>query len=718
MAEAVEFSLSDYNRIIYRQFRFIFIVVVIMTCIGLLVGYRMPRLYKVTGVVEADFDVFFEGVDVNPALTSDLIENLSVMAVDITSYTVLLRVAQRLGAVSDTVSTENILTNTEVLNQIEAYRERLKLQQLPAEKRIALSVISRDPVEAQKLVHAVCETYRDYSLEKKRKHFKNKKSKIQDALDLCNTELGEIADRTVEIRKLQKGLINEEYLKKQKKKLRDIRRDQQKYRYIQTIAELQLQECERISNFLISESENIKNSTRQELLLADISYLGELKKQDRGLEPLHRRLTRLLSGRKEQLQYYTILHPNVRDLYNRLLATLDEVSVSLKRIRKNAAETEKKLEVRYGTTDQLLKRKHVDDYMLNWLKVKYTSQEEICESIEAKLAELQVSEGALVPYITIVKEPEIPPHPQGLGTVKTGIAGMAAGLLLAVVFAFIREIADTSFHTIEDVQRAMGGHRVLAVIPVMTKRKKVLRSRYDSRSIFREYYHELLPLFFSRLSSSAEAYKILATRQLTGKVEGKAQIIQITSTREQEGKTVVAANLAIALAQLGENVLLLEANFRNPALAPLFGLSASQGLAQILIEEQTMERCRITVSDVVMGSYSREDLVKIHGINNLDIVLHGSLPPNPSELLSSTAMKALMELLQKEYDYVIVDSPPLTRITDSAVLSRYCDCVMVVYRSGMVPRKLFISNVEKVAAGGAIVEGLILNRWIDENLTG
>jgi polysaccharide biosynthesis transport protein len=195
-------------------------------------------------------------------------------------------------------------------------------------------------------------------------------------------------------------------------------------------------------------------------------------------------------------------------------------------------------------------------------------------------------------------------------------------------------------------------------------------------------------------AARAEAFRQLRTNIRYLSVDQEVRALVITSSIAGEGKTTTAANLAIAMAQGGENVVLVDADLRRPSIAELFGLPSGVGLTTVLVGD-------VPVEDAVQTW--RDDL-------NLSVLTSGPLPPNPSELIGSHRMAELITQLTSVGFMVVVDSPPLLPVTDAAVLARLTGGALVVTRIGSTRIEQLGAAVEALRTAGATVLGVVANR--------
>ena len=173
--------------------------------------------------------------------------------------------------------------------------------------------------------------------------------------------------------------------------------------------------------------------------------------------------------------------------------------------------------------------------------------------------------------------------------------------------------------------------------------------------------------------AATEAYKLLRTNIMFSLPdEGECHIIGVTSSVQSEGKSSTACNLAYALAETGNKVLLLEGDLRRPTLASKLGLAKTPGLSNLLVSK---------------GEY-REMVQQSAVAPNMDIITSGDIPPNPSELLSSNRMIRLMEQLKTGYKYIIFDLPPITAVADALAIAKILDGVVMVVRAGITDQQI------------------------------
>ena len=193
-------------------------------------------------------------------------------------------------------------------------------------------------------------------------------------------------------------------------------------------------------------------------------------------------------------------------------------------------------------------------------------------------------------------------------------------------------------------------------------------------------------------SPISEQYRTLRTNLEFSSVDNPLKSILVTSSSPSEGKSMTTANLAVVYAQQGLKVLLIDADLRKPTVHYTFRLDNLRGLSNILVNEATIEETAYAT-----------------GIGNLDVISSGPIPPNPSELLGSKRMEALIQEASSSYDLIIFDTPPVLAVTDAQILGNVVDGTILVIRSGQTEYELAIKAKEALEPAKAKLLGTVLN---------
>ena len=212
---------------------------------------------------------------------------------------------------------------------------------------------------------------------------------------------------------------------------------------------------------------------------------------------------------------------------------------------------------------------------------------------------------------------------------------------------------------------------------------------------------ERMHMIGSHMSFAAsEAYKLLRTNLMfsfSGSEE--CRIIGMTSSFRGEGKSLTSINLAYTMAEARKNVLLIEGDMRLPTLAHRLGLPSSPGLSNLLVGINSLGEC---IKSFVVEV---EEEVSI----SVDVLVSGDVPPNPSELLGSERMLSLLTALRKHYDYIVLDLPPVTAVSDALVASKLVDGMLVVVRSNRAVRGALAETIRQLKLVDTRVLGFVFN---------
>ncbi len=302
-----------------------------------------------------------------------------------------------------------------------------------------------------------------------------------------------------------------------------------------------------------------------------------------------------------------------------------------------------------------------------------------------KLAQLYIDASA-ANVGAIVSPAERPTKPVRPNPVRSGLLALTLGVALGVGLAVVFGHLDDSIWDSEDVDASVPGLAVLAVIPTAAaseNRRRLPRHEVVSRS--------------EPSSPSAEAYRTLRTSIRLLGVDRPIRSVQVTSASASEGKTTTTANLAWVLSRAGEQVIMVNCDFRRPRLHEYFGLSNEVGLTSLLLGEATLP----------------EALQQVSEDGRLWLLAAGPRPPNPSDLLSSSRASSVLASVQSEATVVVFDSPAVLPVTDAAVLSAKVDATILVVRGGVSTRKQVARAVEVLRQVGAPLVGAVLHTRSD-----
>jgi len=195
-----------------------------------------------------------------------------------------------------------------------------------------------------------------------------------------------------------------------------------------------------------------------------------------------------------------------------------------------------------------------------------------------------------------------------------------------------------------------------------------------------------LPTVFAPRSAMAEAVRGLRTNLLLRILDRDVKTLVVTSAAQGEGKTTLALNLALAMAQLGKRTLLVETDLRNPSIRHMLGIRRDPGVTDVVLGSVSLADAALNFADLMLGKAGMESLLDSPGTDNFFVLPSGRRAPNPSELMSSRGFAELLAEARERYDCVILDSAPVLSVADASVLASQADGILCVVRVGRVPR--------------------------------
>lgn len=277
--------------------------------------------------------------------------------------------------------------------------------------------------------------------------------------------------------------------------------------------------------------------------------------------------------------------------------------------------------------------------------------------------------------LSVIMPAQAPPSPSAPNTRLNLILGLAFGLAVGLGVAVLRSTLDTQIRGEADLREVTDAPLLGGI-------------SFDQDATRKPLLTQTAPQ-----SPRAESFRQLRTNLQFANVAGQAKTVLVTSSLPGEGKSTTATNLAIAIAQAGQTVCLVDADLRRPMVNEYLGLDRSAGLTTALV-----------------GAADVNDLLQQWGDDNLFVLASGQIPPNPSELLGSSEMKHLIQGLESAFDIVIIDAPPLLPVTDAAVLSQHVGGVLVVVGSQKLRLQDLAKSLSALDMVGSKVLGIVLNR--------
>ena len=277
--------------------------------------------------------------------------------------------------------------------------------------------------------------------------------------------------------------------------------------------------------------------------------------------------------------------------------------------------------------------------------------------------------------LTVLETASLPTYPVGPNKLMIMVLSTGIGFMLASAAAYLLEYLDDTFRSVEDLA---GATQNLVIGTIPDTKLWVGNNAYIADQPG---------------SAEAETFRLLRTNIEFIAVEQKLNTILISSANSSDGKTTVAINLAISMAQSGKRVILVDADMRKPNVHEIFGITDTRGLSDLFVNKVNLE--------IIITTWEKGEIV--------GILPAGKSPPNPAELLASSRMDEIISALKERADIVIIDSPPLF-ISDSIILSKKVDGVIPVVRYGFTRKKSVKASLEQLNRAQANIVGIVLNK--------
>lgn len=358
------------------------------------------------------------------------------------------------------------------------------------------------------------------------------------------------------------------------------------------------------------------------------------------------------------------------------------------------------LDYKYGQLSGMISASSVNDTEIFQVYVTSTDPNE-AEKIANAIAYILpkriegIIDGATAKIVDYAVAPSAPFAPNYS---KNTVMGLLAGAALALAFVVIQDILDITIRTGDDLTNVTS-LPVLAAIPDMSvpngSRKK--KNKKKAVTVNEQAF------VGNRISfAAAEANKLLRTKLLFSFVDEKdSHVIGVSSAMTGEGKTITAINLAYSLSQLKKKVLIIDCDLRRPSIYKKLAIDKGPGLSEYLTGQLHMAE--------IIKPFEFKD-----SQSNFDIIVSGENPPNPMELISSEKMRNAIDKLRADYDYVIIDLPPIGEVSDALAVADYVDGLLLVVRQNYCNRVALAEAVSQFEFVNAKIIGIALNCSSDE----
>jgi len=311
------------------------------------------------------------------------------------------------------------------------------------------------------------------------------------------------------------------------------------------------------------------------------------------------------------------------------------------------------------------------------LETRLTQYRQLYSTLVTSYEQVRLSEAQTSTNVVVSESAQIPQSPISPNTSRSTMLAAIVGMMLAAGIVFIIEYLDDTIKNPDEIRRKFN-------LPILG-----MIAAHDSEA------DKIISLTQPR-SPVAEAFRSLRTNVTYAAIDSTLRRILITSATPQEGKTTISVNLAVVLAQGERKVALVDADMRRPQVHYKFGLNNQVGLSDLFLITHPLESLP-------------KSFVQSCEIKRLGVVTTGKVPPNPSELLTSRRMAQFLDILNNEYDLIVIDTPPILSVTDATALAPGMDGVLLVAKPGVTRQRDFRQMLEQLQTVGARTLGVVLN---------
>jgi len=418
---------------------------------------------------------------------------------------------------------------------------------------------------------------------------------------------------------------------------------------------------------------------------------------------------------QEKLKLYRESYPEMQRLKARMDSQKSELQNEIRSAieaadadYRRAVKEEQSLKGLMEGEKQTVLSQNSNKILYDAVKIEVENMRTLLAFLVSKQNETQVTariSGQRTSNIRIIDKALLPTSPISPNIKKNLVLALMIGLFLGTGLALSIELLDTSIKSPEDVEKLVQLPS-LGVVPSFNLDG-------SSKGLHLDYYSygakdrllkppatggeksqtiELINHFYPNLAVS-EAYRTIRTSILFSNSGPESfKVMTFTSAFPQEGKSTTTSNMAVSFSQLGEKVLLVDADLRKPRVHRIFKVRNIQGLSNILTG-------RVQPKDAIVKTF----------VDNLWVLPSGPIPPNPAELLNSPRMRQLVAQLKENFKYVFIDSPPMLFVSDAALLSSLSDCTIIVLRPEKAHRKPFLNAISEIRKAKSKIIGVIFN---------
>ena len=593
----------------------------------------------------------------------------------------------RLGllVIRDSPSKEKLIESLNAADAPAIIRSRVIVQPIDETRLVFVSVEGRSPENTTKLTNAVANAYIEVNLEQKR-------SSAQEAVTWLSQQVGDLKIQ------LSQSEIELQNFKSANDIVSVSLRDRQSI-LSQRLIDLNKELSQVQTEAILADSR--LTTIRQSAEKTGVASGAASFQSNLYLEQLKQSLSSLKQQEGDQATRYTENHPKliatrerVRQVKSQLSEELDKELGNLKQEHLTKLESARQLQIAINKVKRetlnaneksydytRLEREAANNLNLYNLVLNRQKEAELAQMLRAN--NVQMLEAAILPNSPIRPRKKV-------ALAGTLIIAFILSIGLAILFDMIDNTVKSQQHIEQDV-----GTSFLGILPLISNKQKEAGdtakqaevAEGDSPLMVRDQF-----ILSNPRSSVAECSRTIRTNLFFMSPDNPAQTLVVTSSSPQEGKSTVTINLGITIAQSGRRTLIIDADMRRPRLHRSFGLSNDKGL-----------------SNIILGESELEETVHHLGVEGLDLLTCGPIPPNPAELLHTESFKNLVTKVRSEYDQIVFDSPPVNPVSDALVLGSMLDGVIFVTDAGNTRIPAARDATMRLKGVGSRILGTVLN---------
>ena len=686
--EAIGWAL----RAILKHWALILAAVLLFSGVSLAYSKSLPKIYEASTLIEFDPDVIKPlGNKTDPMVGGsalwDTKEYYETQYRIIQSDRVLSTVVRNLGLQNDPDFLGYKPTAPVPMESaVESLRGRLTVEPAKGSRLVYLKIQDTKPAQARRLSEAVAKAYIDHNLEKMVSATGDTVVWLSGQLDHFKRELEQTEDSLHEFKK-QNDLpsTNIDDLSKM------IRMEMQEYDGALTRTRLRRQEPSARHTELSKVTTEHPDQIPASELLSN-AFLGQLRKQ---YQEANQERAELIAGGKGEN------HPDVKRANEKIALSKQTLVNEIRTIQGAVARDLAIIQRQEAGEAALYEDSRKKAVELNLKELEFHRLDRLRAQNEKLYAVLleQLKEADLrrmmntnnIRLIDTPVEPKSPIAPR----VSTNVGiGLLTGLILGIALALLREALDNTLKTPDDLEKRLDV-TFLGLLPEIAEEdldgKPAKGRRKKARRIKTELAPELL-VHERPASGVAEAARSLRTNLMFMNPDKPYRRILVTSAAPAEGKTTVAVSVAVSLAQGGQRVCIIDCDLRRPRLHRIFDRAGDIGLMNVILGEATVE-----------------EVAKPTIVPNLYCIPCGPIPPNSADVVASEKFKHLLDEVGEHFDRIVLDSPPVVAVTDSAILSTLVDGVLLVVRAFKTTFGLSRSGLRTLRDVDAPIAGAVLN---------